>query len=450
MVAIFAPAAAVHPAEVTLSWDKVVHPSVAGYRIHQGTSSRHYTRVTDVGNVTAYTSKDLQEDTTYYFSASAYDLNGNQSGLSNEISFTVPGEPQPSPPPSSPPPEPVPPAPTIPEQTPTSPLPNRSPLQPVLGTPAHGQTWCDLTPRITAGPYSDPDGDHHSKSRWQISEVNDFSTLVLDISTSRHLTQLKVPYMVLVSDTTYYARVRFEDVYGTFSDWSDAIQFTTAPQTDDIDGDGIPDSQQVQTFTDLNNDGISDADQPEVIECAQSRKDGTVVGVTWESTTNVQLEALQLIDPAEVVEEGESPGDLPLGLWAYRLRLREPGATVKVTFYSSKSPFPPGNFYKHDSITGWQDYTGHCTFNDARDSLTVELQDGGQGDSDGVANGIIVDPGGLVVSSPSSSSSNSPGACFIASAFPRHRPDRLVEAVVDALHRFFLRVLRDETSMDFH
>jgi hypothetical protein len=137
-------------------------------------------------------------------------------------------------------------------------------------------------------------------------------------------------------------------------------------------------------------------------------------------------------------------------LWAYRLRLREPGATVKVVFYSSNSPFPPGNFYKHDSITGWQAYTGHCTFNNAGDSLTVELQDGGQGDSDGVANGIIVDPGGIVTSPPSSSSPNSPGACFIASASPRHLPDGLVRTVVDALHRFFLRVLRDETSMDFH
>jgi hypothetical protein len=424
MVAIFAPAAAVHSSEVTLSWEPVAHPSLAGYKIHQGTSSQHYTRVTDVGNVTEYTCKGLQEGTTYYFSASAYDLDGNESDLSNEVSFTVP------------------------EETQTTPPSNRSPIQPALFTPTNGQTWCNLTPRITAGYFSDPDGDAHSKTRWQVSEVKNFSSLVLDISTTQHLTQLKVPSMVLVSDRTYYARVRFHDAHTACSDWSDVIQFATAPQTSDINEDGVPDSQEVQDVADLNNDGISDDEQPEIIKCARSQMNGTVVGVASASPTISQIEAFEVIEPAEIGAEDERPGDLPLGLWAYRLRLSRPGATVKVTFHSS-DPLPPGNFYKYDSITGWQDYTGHCTFNSDGNSLTVELQDGGPGDSDGVANGIIVDPGGLVTAFHSSSS-NWPGACFIAAACPRHLPDRLVRTVVDALHRFLLRVVSDETFMDAH
>jgi hypothetical protein len=41
-------------------------------------------------------------------------------------------------------------------------------------------------------------------------------------------------------------------------------------------------------------------------------------------------------------------------------------------------------------------------------SLTLYLQDGGPGDADGIANGIIVDPSGLVSPSPSSLDTSAP------------------------------------------
>ena len=52
--------------------------------------------------------------------------------------------------------------------------------------------------------------------------------------------------------------------------------------------------------------------------------------------------------------------------------------------------------------------------------LTVELVDGGYGDADGVANGIIVDPLGVVTSTtgdddPPAASSGGGGGCFIGS-----------------------------------
>ena len=53
--------------------------------------------------------------------------------------------------------------------------------------------------------------------------------------------------------------------------------------------------------------------------------------------------------------------------------------------------------------------------------MTVEVKDGGYGDTDGIANGIIVDPAGLSTAVPSPSTSASTGAgsgggggCFIA------------------------------------
>ena len=71
------------------------------------------------------------------------------------------------------------------------------------------------------------------------------------------------------------------------------------------------------------------------------------------------------------------------------------------------------------------------TFNDDRRSVTIEVQDGGFGDSDGVANGVIVDPGGVVADSTSTTTETSGGgdkvgsaaACFIATAAGEGRGD---------------------------
>ena len=56
-------------------------------------------------------------------------------------------------------------------------------------------------------------------------------------------------------------------------------------------------------------------------------------------------------------------------------------------------------------------------FNDDGQSITLEVKDGGYGDSDGLANGVIVDPGGIasVGDSYSNLGSNIVG-CFIATA----------------------------------
>ena len=65
------------------------------------------------------------------------------------------------------------------------------------------------------------------------------------------------------------------------------------------------------------------------------------------------------------------------------------------------------------------------TFNDDRRSVTIEVQDGGFGDSDGVASGVIVDSGGVVVADSTSTTTETSGgggqvgsapACFIATA----------------------------------
>jgi len=88
------------------------------------------------------------------------------------------------------------------------------------------------------------------------------------------------------------------------------------------------------------------------------------------------------------------------------------------TLRQSGSIFEFDVFYEYDTINGWYDYSEHTTFNDDGQSITLEVKDGGFEDSDGLANGIIVDPGGIASvgsSSYSNVGSNIVG-CFIATA----------------------------------
>ena len=77
-----------YPAQVTLIWDPVTHPDLAGYKIYYGNSSRNYVVSTEVGNQTSCTITDLIDTEPYYFAATAYDIYRNGSDYSNEVSYS--------------------------------------------------------------------------------------------------------------------------------------------------------------------------------------------------------------------------------------------------------------------------------------------------------------------------------------------------------------------------
>lgn len=77
-------------AEVTLSWDENTESDLAGYKVYYGTSTGTYTSNADVGNFEIYIVTGLVEGQTYFFAVTAYDLVGNESGYSNEVSYDVP------------------------------------------------------------------------------------------------------------------------------------------------------------------------------------------------------------------------------------------------------------------------------------------------------------------------------------------------------------------------
>jgi hypothetical protein len=76
----------VQAASVTLAWDP--NPSeqnVAGYKIYLGTESQNYTTVINVTNGTQKAVMKLKKGMLYFFALSAYDADGRESDLSQEV-----------------------------------------------------------------------------------------------------------------------------------------------------------------------------------------------------------------------------------------------------------------------------------------------------------------------------------------------------------------------------
>ena len=75
-------------ADASLSWNPNSEPDLAGYKVHYGTSSRTYGTSINVGKKTTYTVTGLSAG-TYYFTVTAFDTAGNESGFSNEVAKII-------------------------------------------------------------------------------------------------------------------------------------------------------------------------------------------------------------------------------------------------------------------------------------------------------------------------------------------------------------------------
>ena len=297
---------------------------------------------------------------------------------------------------------------------------NLPPSAPIIVYPDNGQYGVDEPLNITTEPFSDPNDNPHEQSRWQISDQSDFSTLVVDITSDSHLTIFPVPHMILTPDQTYYVRVRFYDVYLVPSDWSHAVAFTPHSLVVDLNSNGVPDVNEVDDTVDFNLDGIPDNHQPEIIKCVQTEDGSAYIGVEKISSSIDEIEAMGVIDPDTITDTANRPADLIFGLFSYRLRVNQPGSIATLKIYFSGEIFASDAFFKYDTVNGWYDYSEHTTFNHDGQSITLELKDGGYGDSDGLANGVIVDPGGIASEETTytdgSASSGNVMGCFIATA----------------------------------
>jgi hypothetical protein len=76
------------PADVSLAWDPSISPNIAGYKVYVGNASRTYGSPITIGNQTTYTVMGLGPN-TYYFAVTAFDVAGNESDFSNEVSQII-------------------------------------------------------------------------------------------------------------------------------------------------------------------------------------------------------------------------------------------------------------------------------------------------------------------------------------------------------------------------
>lgn len=309
---------------------------------------------------------------------------------------------------------------------------NQAPLQPILTEPIDSDFNVNLAPWISTTPFEDPDeGDYHLLTQWHITDATTHQDVMDLISANDYLTDLKLPQLILDPSRHYSARVRYFDDKGLSSDWSAPAVFTTFEDNEDMNKNKIPDKREVSEHADLNNDTISDIDQPSVIKSVSTYDGQYLMGVSIENSGGaIGVEAVTNIDP-KTMEIPLGNGDkFPFGLLAYKVKVSQPGDSAYTTVHFS-DPIDPNRvrWMRYDSINGWQNSSGTTVVDTQGYVVERRLQDGGEEDADGVANGVIIDLSGPMYPERSNSSltssdddqaaagGGSGGGCFIGSVF---------------------------------
>ncbi|KJS32894.1 MAG: hypothetical protein VR64_05030 [Desulfatitalea sp. BRH_c12] len=388
-------------AQVTLQWDPSTGATVSGYRLFGRAAGQayNYNGPSWEGATTTCTINQLASNKVYYFVVRAYDSQGNESANSNEVVFrtsSISG--------------------ASPNATP--------PAAPSAQIPSHNALDVPLDADLATSAFSgSAAGDTHKLTRWQVFRGSD-DECVFDLYSDAYLTQTTLPPLVLEGLTDYYWTSQHFNQTDAASAPAASCSFTTAEWAADDNANGIPDSQELLTDTDLDQDGHPDADQAN-LKCFMSALGDQQIGVSATSSSGtVRLEAAQGVDPSTVsVPAGPSP-TLPAGLFNVRMAIDQPGETVMVTLYFAHAISQQERFAMFDPALGYVDYSGTFVVAEDGQSASCQMQDGGEGDMDGVANGTIVTMGGYGTLpsaglSDGGSSSGGGGGCFIGSLLGR-------------------------------
>ncbi|MFZ5563048.1 MAG: choice-of-anchor U domain-containing protein, partial [Thermodesulfobacteriota bacterium] len=251
-------------------------------------------------------------------------------------------------------------------------------------SPADGALLVSLTPTLAVDYRDGFDGTLHVASVWQVATDEAFSALVFEADSDTALLEIGLPETMLEPGTAYFWRARFVDADGNQRLWCDPVAFTTDPAPfADANGNDIPDGQEVTASTDLDGNGVNDANQDEMARVLSSDGDSQLGLTTGNSGQTIA--AVSVVDPADVPEDVE----LPFGLVGFRVVVADPGDTAEVTIFFSDALDEDAAWYKYDAVNGWWDFSGNAQFAGNMKSVTLTLTDGGAGDADGVANGVI-------------------------------------------------------------
>jgi hypothetical protein len=241
-------------------------------------------------------------------------------------------------------------------------------------------------------------GSTHAKTRWQVFSDENVDVCVLDVQSTTALTSLTVPKLVLEEGNDYYWRAQFTDSMGNISGWSADGYFTTETTSADFNANGIPDAQEVASAVDLDMDGVKDNLQ-KTIKSVKMEGTSVQIGVSIKgSLTAIAVESVESEVPGQPDSYASGkPWKMPFGLINFKIAVAKFGDQAVVKLYFSKAASYFSKWYKYDPIADkWYDFSAYAKFASDRRSVTLTLRDGGPGDADGVANGVIVDPAGIV------------------------------------------------------
>ena len=162
----------------------------------------------------------------------------------------------------------------------------------------------------------------------------------------------------------------------------------------DADGDGIANSQE-QGF-DMDHDGIDDAFSARV--ATWQADDGRYALIVEGNGELRQVQAPSLINTHI---EKPSTHDVSGSLFSFQIHALSQGETTQVHVLTPHVLNQDITWLKLNSQAQWSDDENeHVRINETGTGLIIQLTDGGTGDEDGIANGIIVDP--AVLATPKS------------------------------------------------
>ncbi|NNL78817.1 MAG: hypothetical protein HKO68_20995 [Desulfobacterales bacterium] len=269
---------------------------------------------------------------------------------------------------------------------------NSRPDTAVLLLPVDGMTEVTLTPQLETEAFGDPEADGHFLTRWQISTDPNFADegqLVLDLESDMYLTSIVVPDLVLYLNTEYFWRAAFSDSAGQISAWPDMPFSFTTVDVDESDSNlnGIPDNQEVACSVLFGKEEV-----PANTICINSAMGDGLLGL--EGSTNVSsIEAYRSVDPADITDE-LSGFELELGLMSFKAVCDDVGDTIEVIYHLSETIPTSSRLFKWHPIDGWREHVNAEFLPDGK-SVLVRITDGGNGDLDNVANGVVIDPSGV-------------------------------------------------------
>jgi len=138
---------------------------------------------------------------------------------------------------------------------------------------------------------------------------------------------------------------------------------------------------------------------------------------------SAKLIRLEPVNSASITDTRNRPESMIYGMIRMEIQTAAAGDTVPVTLYLNNAVPDGYRWYKYSEKNGWSDFSANTVISADRKQILLTLTDGGAGDSDGLANGMIIDPSGLGKPASGNSSESSGGgdgdggSCFIRSAF---------------------------------